>query len=220
MTIRMKTIRKIEKGFTLIETVVAIAVLTIAVVGPMTLAARSLHATVNARNEFIATHLSEEGLEVIRSLRDNNSVDDRSTDREEWMYDIYMDDPSGDPARCRTVCAIDVTQIEPGENIYASEAMIPCPAGNCPNGGMVYFNPNTNTYTQVEAAWGTTPPAPWVTTGFTRKVTLDASEDPDPGDPKREVGVTSLATYSGYGGVPRTISSSDRIFNWFPALHN
>src|SRR3989338_8054755 len=75
-------------GFTLIESIVAISVLTLAVAGPLTLAAHSLKASRDARAEFIATHLAEEALEVVHNIRTNNSANDNTADRSEWMRGI------------------------------------------------------------------------------------------------------------------------------------
>ncbi|HUO50130.1 MAG TPA: prepilin-type N-terminal cleavage/methylation domain-containing protein [Candidatus Paceibacterota bacterium] len=59
-------------GFTLLETLVAIAVLMISIVAPMTLAAQSLNAAYYARNQITAYYLAQEAIEVVRSVRDAN----------------------------------------------------------------------------------------------------------------------------------------------------
>ena len=46
-----------QKGITLIELIVAVSVLSFALAGPMTLAASSLRATQDARNELIRDRL-------------------------------------------------------------------------------------------------------------------------------------------------------------------
>lgn len=61
-----------KRAFTLIETFVAVTILTLAVVGPLTLAARGLNTTVFSRDQLTATHLAQEAIEFIRYKRDNN----------------------------------------------------------------------------------------------------------------------------------------------------
>lgn len=60
------------RGFSLIETLVAVVILVSAVVGPLTLAQRSIRSAVYARDQIIASFLAEEAIEYIRSVRDSN----------------------------------------------------------------------------------------------------------------------------------------------------
>ena len=67
-----------KKGFTLVETMVAIAVLAIALVGPYSAVETALNASYVARDELIASALAQEGMEYIRSIRDNNYLNSRT----------------------------------------------------------------------------------------------------------------------------------------------
>lgn len=60
------------KGFTLIETLVAIAVLGMAIVGPLTLAIKSIGSAMISQNQITASYLAQEAIEYIRNHRDNN----------------------------------------------------------------------------------------------------------------------------------------------------
>lgn len=57
-------------GFTLIETLIAISVLTIAVVGPYTIANNAIRASRVSQNEVIASFLAQEALDYIREVKD------------------------------------------------------------------------------------------------------------------------------------------------------
>ena len=67
-----------QQGFSLVETLVAITVLLVAIVGPMTIAARGLQSAFYAREQVIAFSLAQEGLELIRALRDENALGGRA----------------------------------------------------------------------------------------------------------------------------------------------
>lgn len=67
-----------KRGFTLVETMVAIAVLAVALVGPFVAIRTSLTASYIARDQLIASALAQEGMEYVRSIRDNNYLNNRS----------------------------------------------------------------------------------------------------------------------------------------------
>jgi hypothetical protein len=70
-------------GFTLLETFVAITVLLIALVGPLSIAAQSLRIAYYARDQVTAFYLAQEGLEYVRAMRDQNYLGGSS-----WLSDI------------------------------------------------------------------------------------------------------------------------------------
>ncbi|MBV9159304.1 MAG: prepilin-type N-terminal cleavage/methylation domain-containing protein [Candidatus Kaiserbacteria bacterium] len=61
-----------NKGFTLIETLVAISLLAVAIVAPMSLVAQSLSSAYYARDQVTAFNLAQEGIEAVRAVRDGN----------------------------------------------------------------------------------------------------------------------------------------------------
>lgn len=63
---------KVVRGFTLIETLVAVSLLAIAITAPMTLVSKSLATAYYARDQIIAFHLAQEAIETVRHLRDHN----------------------------------------------------------------------------------------------------------------------------------------------------
>ena len=70
------TTRVFRTGFTLIETLVAIIVLVAAIVGPLTLTARSLFSAFVARDQLTASFLAQDAMEFIRYRRDTNILND------------------------------------------------------------------------------------------------------------------------------------------------
>ncbi|MEI7480192.1 MAG: type II secretion system protein, partial [bacterium] len=69
----MKKITK-KKGFTLVETLVAISILLIAIMSPMTIAQSSLSSAGYARNEFVAQYLNQDALEWIKNIKDYSAM--------------------------------------------------------------------------------------------------------------------------------------------------
>lgn len=59
------------RAFTLVETLVAITILTLAVAGPLFTASRAIVAAQGARYQLIASHLAQEGIEYVRVMRDD-----------------------------------------------------------------------------------------------------------------------------------------------------
>ena len=71
---QLSVVKRFQKGFTLIETLVAIAILLIAVVGPISLIGDALHKLYYAKDQMIAINLAQEGIEVVRQRRDSDML--------------------------------------------------------------------------------------------------------------------------------------------------
>lgn len=76
----MKTIKKNSAGFTIIESMIAIALLLIGITGMITLINRSLGFTTNVFNKLTASNLAQEGVEIIRNIRDTNWLNNQDWD--------------------------------------------------------------------------------------------------------------------------------------------
>ena len=78
-----------NRGFTLVETLVAITVLTLALGGPMTLATRSIKDSLASRNKVVAFYLAHEAIEYVKNVRDSNFLTKMATDNfpnSDWLY--------------------------------------------------------------------------------------------------------------------------------------
>ncbi len=64
--------RSNHKGFTLIETLFSILIFSAALISLFTIAGRGISATEDVRQESTAHYLAQEGLEVVRNIRDSN----------------------------------------------------------------------------------------------------------------------------------------------------
>lgn len=61
-----------QKGFTIIETLVAITILMIAIAGPLVVASKGLFSADLSKNQMTASYLAQESMEVIKNLRTVN----------------------------------------------------------------------------------------------------------------------------------------------------
>jgi Tfp pilus assembly protein PilV len=62
---------KNKKGFTIIETLVAVTILMISIVGPLTIAQKSLMASIYARDQVTASFLAQDIIEKIKNDKSN-----------------------------------------------------------------------------------------------------------------------------------------------------
>jgi prepilin-type N-terminal cleavage/methylation domain-containing protein len=82
--IRARTIpSRPDAGFTLVETLVAIAILMIAIVGPFYMLQQAITSANTARDQLIASSLAQEGVEYVYYVRNNNYLAGRS-----WLSGI------------------------------------------------------------------------------------------------------------------------------------
>lgn len=67
-------------GFTLLETVIALGVILGGIIGPYTLATRGVVSSSSAKQKLIAFNLAQEGIELVRHMRENNVIADEAWD--------------------------------------------------------------------------------------------------------------------------------------------
>lgn len=61
-----------KRGMTLIETLVAVSILAVAIVAPMSLTMQSLSSAYYARDQIVMFNLAQEAIESVRAVRDAN----------------------------------------------------------------------------------------------------------------------------------------------------
>jgi prepilin-type N-terminal cleavage/methylation domain-containing protein len=157
--------KNMEKGFSIIEVVVAIGIISISFVVLMSLFAFNMRMEIQSRDKVVASYLAQEAIEVIRQTRDNNW----DTSPNLWDQGITADDPGvgaigstryaivyktdlNDTAQAWSVA--DSSETDPNRKIYMT------PAGN---------------YTQTG---GIVDPA-WKSTSFARVIKIEKETDHD-----------------------------------------
>lgn len=124
-----------QSGFTLIETLVAITVLTIAVAAPLTLAAQSLLSAFSARDQVTAFHLAQEALETVRAQRDHNVLQVVQGDAgANWLYGFPVQS-EGEEVKPFIVDSLSITH-----NFEQ------CPGDEGSSCNYLQFNPTTGFY--------------------------------------------------------------------------
>lgn len=198
-------------GFTLIETLVAIALLLAVLVGPITLIAHSLFSTSFSRNDLIANNLAQEGIELVRAVRDNNilciTLGSTPLDSSEWDHN-----PNGPPPKLLSYYELDPTQSIDltcgGDTISTPRPLRRNTLASCNTQILI---DSDGTYNYVAG----------IASGFIRCVTIcsppnsapcSIAVDTDiPNNDQMEVISTVSWTER---GVPKSVTLRDRLYKW------
>lgn len=126
--------KRSQKGFTLLETLVAIFLLTLALTGPIYIATLALRSSIESRDSISAYYLAEEVVEVIRNNRDTRSLNrDANLDGSDWLKNVDPNTGSvTSPANCfnssgstDNICTMSR---DASTRMYVFE---PCVSGEC-----------------------------------------------------------------------------------------
>lgn len=79
------------RGFTLLETLVAVAILSITITGPISVISDAVHRMYYAKDQMIAINLAQEGVEVVRKTRDSNMLEGSQWTRDFNQPDYIVD---------------------------------------------------------------------------------------------------------------------------------
>ena len=71
----MSNVQKQNRGFTLVETLVAITVLLLVIIGPITAAQKGIKNAYYASEQLTAVFLAQEAVEAVRELRDARALE-------------------------------------------------------------------------------------------------------------------------------------------------
>jgi len=125
------------RAFTLIETLVAISLLSVAIVAPMSLTSQSLSTALYARDQITAFNLAQEGLEAVRAVRDGQILQISQT-TDPTGIDLFGSIPINQDF------TIDSRLTNP------AQAMQACPAGGCAslqtNGTLYGYDADTSSW--------------------------------------------------------------------------
>lgn len=125
-----------RKGFTLVETLVAITILTLAVVAPFQAIQNVVSASHIAKEKLVASTLAQEALEYVRFVRDNTYLADQAGYRAHVLDG--MNGTGGPNCTGSNACTLDAT-------VAVSSAFVAC-SGTC---SPLQLNAASGFYTQA-----------------------------------------------------------------------
>lgn len=196
-----------KRGFTLIEAMVAISILSLAVTGPLLIAQKGIGSAVYARDQITAYYLAQEAVEYIRNVRDTNRITGAW-----WLSQFSSCQPynSGTPS-CSTINGtykIDArysnftndggTPTNYADDTVNASAIAVC-SGTC---GTLSFDSSTKLY-------GYGSGSTWKTTPFTRTITIDNTAS------NKEALVTvTISWNTNLFSPPRIFTVKEYMFNF------
>ena len=100
-----KTIKTFSKGFSLVETLVAVSILSLVIAGTLTAVQKGIQSSIYAKNQIFAFYLAQEGMEFIKNIRDENALNSVSGGSKKWL--TGLSNISSDPCYFGKTCTID-----------------------------------------------------------------------------------------------------------------
>ncbi len=197
---------KKTSGFTLIETLVAITLLSIAITGPFITAEKSIEAANIAKHKMTASFLAQEGIELVRTMRDNAYItgcfyDGGYTACKNWWGGFTSNDYDGGKyniLQCETPgssCAVDASAVSVGGVGFGTGSITACVSSSC---GELYLT-SDGRYTTDST--GNTK------TSFKRVVSVTNISN-------TEISVTSKVEWSTHG-KSYSVSAIDHLTSWY-----
>ena len=138
-------------GFTILETIVAISIISLVIAGVFSALRTGLSASINSKDEIRAFYLAQEAIEVLKQKRDSNKLISINTDPNQGWLDGIAD--PGNPCTPGNTCKVDATNMT---------------LENCGGGGCGYLkqSPTNFTYGYDENNEG------WPETKYTREIQI------------------------------------------------
>ncbi len=175
---------KNNTGFTLVETLVAISIFTVSVLGLLSILSSGIASTSLIRNKIVASYLAQESVEYVRNIRDS-AVLYAATPQEGWdqFYNNVV-----------STCG--------GNGCYLSDPdlLILTSCGtNCPH---MLYQPTTGGYNYIPGG---------VDSGFTNKITVQSYVGE--GEIGDEIKVSAEISWD-QGIGTQTVKFTDNLLNW------
>lgn len=174
------------RGFSLVETMVAIAIVAITIIGPLYALQQGVVASYAARDRLVASALAQEGLEFVHGVRDNNYLYNLAlpaTPRS-WFYGL--DGTDGSPnCTVGAKCTVDMVT-----------KLVTLCSGSCP----VLNLASTGLYNHAPVSGSN------IATRFTRTVTITPIS-------AREMQVSVTISWV-TSKIPYTMTISANMQNW------
>ena len=70
--LKFLNVKMMKRGFTLLEVLVATFIITVGIMGSLSLVSRTIYSANISSKRLIAVYLAQEGIEIVRNIRDTN----------------------------------------------------------------------------------------------------------------------------------------------------
>lgn len=192
-----------KKGLTLVEVIVALAVIIMGVVAGLTLTVYNLKASLYGEHQLVAANLAREGLEAVRARRDSNWLSG-----EEWNKDIFA---AGETNFSPSFNPVDGSwSMEPADNADVDECV------NCrlylDQASGVYSLDNSKTRT-IFSRLLSIKEICWVAGVFEEAVRETGETCAEVNQELIGWEITSIVSFDAYGKETET-EVVDRLYNW------
>lgn len=197
---------ELKKGFTLLETVAALAIIVLGIIGPVVLVTQGLVDFSSSKNKLIAVNLAQEGIELIRLVRDNNVLCDFLKKQEDptssWSW---RKDPEGIKFSSQEELEGDVFNFH--HCVSCGSASLHFPHLSNYQGRRLKYDNITGLYNYSSG----------VDTPFTRKIEIKVPPEPalrdGDIDKKDQMDVIVTVEWKERGRT-RSVVLRDRLYNW------
>ena len=189
------------RGFTLVETLVAIGILSISILATFTVVQNSLQNSVIAKDRITAFYLAQEGVEFIKNIRDQNALNFLNGASTNWLTGLVVTSSGASgPCDFGKTCIID----SPLKKIGTQPGNLSCTGGfgSCP---VLRQDPTAGSGTGL---WGYTGSYP--STVFKREIQF--ANVSVPSVPVVEVLVTIRISWT-RRGVTNSFQITESLFN-------
>jgi prepilin-type N-terminal cleavage/methylation domain-containing protein len=181
-----------SRGFTLIETLLAVLILATAIAGPLTIASKGLSAALVAKDQTTAFYLAQDAIEFVRFARDTNILSGATA--EEWLIGAgaNLTECTGSNG-----CRLDSLQHSPVPDPEAYDS-----ASNYQNDPL-FFNEANRHFTYNNSTSNTR-------TIFSRQVKIITPVEGQADEAQVEVNIS----WRGLSGKVNTITVREHLLNW------
>ena len=116
--------QKQQKGFTIIETLVAVTILMISITGPLVIASKGLTGAILAHDQATAAYLGQDAVEYVKNERDFNEIQlaSGSSGTSSWLQGF---------STCSSASKCSVDTINGNPFVYANNGITGCSGATC-----------------------------------------------------------------------------------------